>query len=293
MITKDNLVNNAGIEFYFTSSVSGVSQHSNYTTKHGIRVATIRANQIGPTQNFDKEVFFFTPQTDLYGTLVVVPYRCQTYIKKLSFRVYGDDGFSPDVFTTRIPWNISVANESFEIKAELFGIDHNLIYSDLRVLQNFDVSGSSLIPYIPGGGGGIIPGTNDLFVSGSLIVSKSVEIQTGALILDSGSIVVQNGTLYLPDLTARPGVPQVSQSRLVAVRGDGINSGVLCYSPIIDLSHDSEHLFIATGDASDRYDSGSLVTRKALAAAFDTASGRRVYWSGGIKITETGGSIWT
>ena len=293
VIVKDELVNNAGVEFFFTSSVPETSQHNNYTTKHGIRVATIRANQSVKNQNFDNEIFFFTPKTDLYGTFVIVPYRCQAYIKHISFRVYGDDGFSPDVFTTRIPWNISVANESFEIKAELFDINHNLIYSDLRVLRNFDISGSSLIPYIPGGGGGIIPGTNDLFVSGSLIVSKSIEIQTGTLIVDSGSIVLQDGTIYIPDMTARPPVPQLSQSRLVSVRGDGINSGILAYTSIVDASHDSEHLFISTGNDSDRFDSASIITRASLATQYTSSAGRRVYWSGITKITETGGSIWT
>jgi hypothetical protein len=46
-------------------------------------------------------------------------------------RVYGDDGFSPDVFISRIPWPISVANETYQIKSELFDINHQLVYSDL------------------------------------------------------------------------------------------------------------------------------------------------------------------
>jgi hypothetical protein len=178
MIVKDELVTNSGLELYLTSSLAAAVKETSFTEKHGIRLATVDALSEGINKNIVKQIYFFTPSSDLYGTLIVVPYRCQAYIKNISVRVYGDDGFSPDVFTTRIPWSISVAGESFEIKAELFDINHKLVYSDLRVLQNFDASGSSLIPYIPGTGG-FIPGTNDFFISGSLAVSKSVSVQTG------------------------------------------------------------------------------------------------------------------
>src|ERR1035437_9526389 len=113
-----------------------------------------------------KQIFFYTPKNDSYGTLVIVPYTCEVYLKNISFRVYGDDGFSPDLFITRIPWSVNIANETYQIKAELFDINHNLIYSNLNIIQNFDPSGSSLIPYIPGGV--TQAGIGDFSVSGSL-----------------------------------------------------------------------------------------------------------------------------
>mgnify|MGYP000949169802 CR=1 FL=1 len=279
-ILKDKFVTNAGIEFYFTSSNADARKELAYTDKHGIRLGTIQANQYGVNKVIDNQYFFFTPANDLYGTLVIVPYRCQTYLKNVSFRVYGDDGFSPDVFSTRIPWGISVANESFEIKSELFDIYHNLVYSDLRVLKSFDPSGSSLIPYIPGGGG-FIPGTDDFFVSGSLIVSKSIDIQTGVLNLESGSV-------YIPNMQRRPGVTAISQSRLVAVRGDTGHDGELAFSYIVDVSHDSQSIYVTTSDPTNRYSTSDYKTRRSITLEYGTDAGRKVFYSAGVKTTQVG-----
>jgi hypothetical protein len=275
-ILKDNLTTNAGIEFYFTSSNSDARKELAFTDKHGIRLGTISANQYGTNMVVDDQIFFFTPTNDLYGTFVIVPYRCQTYLKNISFRVYGDSGFSPDVFTTRIPWSISVANESFEIKSELFDIDHNLVYSDLKILESFDPSGSSLIPYIPGSGGGFVPGTNDFYVSGSLIVSQSINVQTGIINLASGSVYISN---MQPRLIVPP-------SRLVAVRGDVGHSGELAYAPIVDVTHDDKSITL-TLDTSTRTDTTLSASRHAIAVEYPLA-GRKVYYSGITKVTELG-----
>lgn len=275
-LLKDKDVTNAGMEFYFTSSNPNARKELAFTDKHGIRLGTIQANQYGTNKVADQQIFFFTPANDLYGTLVVVPYRCQSYLKNISFRVYGDDGFSPDVFSTRIPWGISVANESFEIKSELFDINHNLVYSDLRVLKSFDPSGSSLIPYIPGGGG-FIPGTDDFFVSGSLIVSKSIDVQTGVINLESGSV-------YISNMQPRSVVPP---SRIVAVRGDVGHDGELSFSPIVDITHDSQSIFLTTNVSLARTNTVESVTRHAIAVEYPTA-GRKVFYVAGVKTTEVG-----
>lgn len=288
-ITKDSQVTNAGIEFYFTSSVPDATKESSYTSKYGVRLATIQANQYGNNLVLDKQIFFFTPSNDLFGTMVIVPYRCQAYIKNISFRVYGDSGFSPDVFSTRIPWSISVANESFEIKSELFDINHNLVYSDLRVLRSFDPSGSSLIPYIPGGTGGFVPGTDDFFVSGSLVVSKSIEIETG-------NLIVQLGSIYTPDIVARDVIPP---SRMLSVRGDAGHSGELAFTPIVNISHSAESVFLSTNDSSVRTNTALTVNRRSIALQYGngtdgtTAGGRKVYYSGVTKTTELGSVNYT
>jgi hypothetical protein len=289
MILKEDATKNAGLELYLTSSLAAALKESSYTTKHGIRLATVHASADGINKNIVKQIYFFTPSSDLYGTLIVVPYRCQSYLKNISVRVYGDDGFSPDVFSTRIPWVISVAGESFEIKSELFDINHKLVYSDLRVLQNFDPSGSSLIPYIPGTGG-FVPGTNDFFVSGSLIVSKSIEVQTGNIAVDVGNIVIDQGSLYIPSITART---VISQSRVVSVRGDGINSGQLVFTPIVDIDADDKWIYMAKGSAIDHTSTVGISTKKSIAAEYGTTAGRKVYWNGSnVRVTETGSSIY-
>jgi hypothetical protein len=276
-ILKDQFVTNAGLEFYLTSSNSDARKELAFTDKHGIRLGTIQANQYGKNLVADNQIFFFTPANDLYGTLVIVPYRCQVYIKNVSFRVYGDSGFSPDVFSTRIPWGISVANESFEIKSELFDINHNLVYSDLRALKSFDSSGSSLIPYVQGGTGGFIPGTNDFFVSGSLIVSESINVIGGYIILNSGSI-------YIPNIGSRG---DAAKSRVISVRGDAGHSGELAFSPMIDITHDSQSIFVSTNTNASRIDESFTLTRHAIAVEYPLA-GRKVYYSGATKVTETG-----
>jgi hypothetical protein len=283
-ILKDRLVTNAGLEFYFTSSNADARKELAFTDKHGVRLGTIQANQYGTNLVADNQIFFFTPVNDLYGTLVVVPYRCQAYLKGISFRVYGDSGFSPDVFSTRVPWGVSVANESFEIKSELFDIDHNLVYSDLKILKSFDPSGSSLIPYIPGSGGGFVPGTNDFYVSGSLVVSQSINVQTGVINLVSGSV-------YIGNMQSRTVVPP---SRLVAVRGDIGHSGELSYAPIVDITHNdtSITLILNTGN---RTDTAPTSSRRSIAVDYGNGTnfgsgGRKVFYIGDTKTTEVGSS---
>lgn len=282
-IKKDPKVLDASLEFYFTSSVLAARNDPNYTDRHGIRLASLFADQLGSIANFDKQYFFFTPQDDLYGTLVIVPYRSQAYLKNISFRVYGDGGFSPDLFITRVPWPISVANETYQIKSELFDINHNLVYSDLNVLQNFDPSGSSLIPYIPGSNGSLE--ALDVFVSGSLIVSKSIESMTGNILVDRGSVVITLGNLYLPSMLQRP-ADEISSSRLIAKLGHGSDNGKLAYTNITDLRHDGNYIYLSTG--SYTIDTGTetnnyMSTRTSLTSIY----GRKIYWIGESKQNES------
>ena len=265
-IIKNSQETNAGLSFYFTSSVPNAQKEPFYTQQFGVEIANITASTAGvSTSNFNNFVTFFTPQNDLYGTLVIVPYFCQAYIKNISFRVYGDDGFSPDAFVTRIPWPISVANECFDIKAELFGVNGNLIYSGLEAFENFDPSGSTLIPFIPGSGD-----YQNLIVSGSLYVSKS--------------IIVQGGDVYIPNIVARPGVPDLNQTRIVSVRADG----ALVFDPIIDATSDDKYLYLTLDNASSRTDTSGIYTRKSLASEYTSSIGRKIYWVSGVKVIESG-----
>ncbi len=282
VIQKDADETDARLEFYFTSSVSDATKDSNFTPTHGIKMATLLANQSGNTQRFfDNSLFFYTPSADLHGTMVIVPYRCQVYFRYISFRVYGDDGFSPDVFTSRIPWPISVANETFQIKSELFDINHNLVYSDLNTVQNFDPSGSSLIPFIPTGGGGFQPGSGDLIVSGSLYVSKSV-------IIDIGPVTILHGGLFVPNLGTQPRNSLISQSRFLTVREDSSFPGQISVTPVVDVGHNDRYLIISTASlgTSNIFVGNPVFTRQALASQYNGSEGGHIYFDGGIKFEE-------
>ena len=223
VILKDVNQTNAKLDFYFTSSIPAISQEPSYTKNYGIKLAELSGNKTGSMINFDGVYSFYTPQNDLYGTLVVIPSFCTAYIKNISVSVYGDDGFSPDVYNTRIPWPISLANETFEIQSELFDINNNLIYSGLNTYQSFDPSGSTLIPYVPN-----VSGYQDFSISGSLYVSKSATIQYG--------------DLYIPNIPMRSTSPSaISQSRILSIRADG----GLVFDPIVDISYDNKYLYLS------------------------------------------------
>jgi hypothetical protein len=254
---------NASIDFYFTSSIPEAKKEPTFTDKFGVKVATLTLNQQGKTSiNIDRQMTFFVPSNDLYGTLVIVPKLCQTYIKNISFRVYGDDGFSPDTFISRIPWDISVANETFEIKAELFDINQTLVYSDLRTITSFDPYGASLNPYVPSGGG-----AGDLTVNGTLHVTQDAII---------------DNIIYNPNIIARPTGTAISQSRILSVRADG----ALVFDPMVDMSLDDKYLYLSLGSPSSRL-ATTITTKKSLASEYGITGGRKIYWdSGGGKHIE-------
>jgi hypothetical protein len=175
-----------GVYFYFTSSLTDVVKDVNYTVDKGIKIAEYGILFSEKIKKIDNIVrILYTPTTDLYGTLVIYPYLCNVTLSNLSFKTYGDDGFSPDVLTTRIPFPIKVPNEAFEIKAELFDVNSNLVYSNLRLIKNFDEFGETITAYQPGYA--YDPSTLN-FLSGSLVVSQSLEVGDYTVI-HSGSLI--------------------------------------------------------------------------------------------------------
>jgi hypothetical protein len=288
IMEKNNTETDAKVEFYYTSSVTASRQETTFSEKNGILIGTIKSTQPGATnKNITNQIFFFTPHSDLYGTLTIVPYKCKVTLWDMSFRVYGDAGISPDVFTTRIAWPISVANENFDIKAELFDINSNLIYSELRTFQNFDISGSSLVPYIPGSGI-FIPGSKDVFISGSLYVSQSFYIwpNYGKLGVDPVLFIDTRGQLYMPEMDScvAPPTPTVdnpiSASRFVRIQG-ATYQHKLCRSNIVNIEHDSEYMYLSTGSmvGTIPVNTDEVSTKKSLVSEYIAGSGygRRVF----------------
>lgn len=176
----------AGLELYFTSSVYDVNLEQNSVKEQPglLKIGFISAFEPIAEKVYNPVDILFTVNHDLYGSIVVVPRKCTATISDLSLKPYGDVGFSPDTLITRIPFPVTVANEGFEIKAELFDINSNLVYSDLRTISTFDVSGSSLNVFIPG----LKDPNNTTFLSGSLEISKSLWVGQNVYVTESLSV---------------------------------------------------------------------------------------------------------
>jgi len=170
VIQKKFSETNAKLILYITSSSPGAKQESSYTPNFGVKIAEIDANQTGSISDFTDSYTFYTPMNNFYGTLVIVPTLCNVTLKNVSINVYGDDGFSPDIYSTKILWPVNVANETFEIKSELFDINNNLIYSDFNLIQNFDPSGST-----------VLLSNNQVLPTSSSIHNLTPFIQTGSM----------------------------------------------------------------------------------------------------------------
>lgn len=182
----------AGLDFYFTSSVPEINYEEGIDINQPglLKIGTVSAYEPIEEKVYFPAKFVFSPKHDLFGTVVVVPKKCSATISELSLKPYGDSGFSPDTLITRIPFPVSIANEVFEIKAELFDINSNLVYSDLRTITSFDPTGSSLTMYIPG----LKDPNKTAFLSGSLEISKSLWVHEN---VDIGGSLTLGGTLQL------------------------------------------------------------------------------------------------
>jgi hypothetical protein len=160
----------ATLEFYLTGSYIDNKKEKNYNTTYGVKLADIVISDATTRKNFIKTLQFkFTPSNDLYGTLVIVPRYLNTLIiNNLSIKPNQTSGFSLSSYTVRIPFNVNQANELFDIKAELYDNNSNLIYSNLRTIQTFDPSGSSS----PSGGSNQDAVFNNLIVNNLTVTTK-------------------------------------------------------------------------------------------------------------------------
>jgi hypothetical protein len=229
ILKKDNSVLNdvdVGLEFYFTSSSPGVSLENNAVKEQRglLKLGEVWAVEPIREKSHTDYKILFTVSSDLYGTIVVVPRKCAVMLSKLSLKPYGDFGFSPDTLITRIPFPVNIANESFEIKAELFDVNSNLVYSDLRKIASFDASGSSLSSFIPG----LKDPNKTTFISGSLEVSKSLWV--GQDIYTTGSIQI-GGTISVSGIVES----SYTNERLLSWNPD---SHRIVYTNVNDIDYD-------------------------------------------------------
>jgi len=221
IIIEKNVNIDASVSFYFTSSINSIKYEKDYNPKFGMKMGEIIVNDKIETKIIDGiQQMFFTPTNDYYGTLVIVPKYCNVTLSELSLKIYGDYGFSPDILLIRIPFPVNFKNESFDIRAELFDINSNLIYSNLRTIKSFDIDGIS----------NTIIDNSDL---SSGIQIYNAQNQSNIL-FDQTSIVNLPGEVKLLDLIPTQDKPQ----RFVGwftPSNDPETSGKLCYTNVSKL----------------------------------------------------------
>jgi hypothetical protein len=181
LIKKPMLVS-ATLDFYITGSYTTNNNESTFSSVYGIKIADLVVSDKITFKNFHNTIKFkFKPKNDIYGTLIIVPRGFDNLIiNNLSIKSDKTTGFSPNTYTVRVPFNINQPNELFDIKAELYDNNANLVYSNLRTIQTFDPSGSSS-PSSAVGGDAVFStlkltnlptlgsGKQALYISGSII----------------------------------------------------------------------------------------------------------------------------
>jgi hypothetical protein len=138
------------LKFYITSSISSVNKNLGYDPSRGVLIAEFAYSGSTTGKYFDqKQNFEFKFPEDLYGTLVVYPENVkQIIVSDLSIKVSELYGYTGNAYYVKVPFPVNVANEVFEIKSELYDVNSNLSYTNLRTVQVFDPSGSSVTPDI-------------------------------------------------------------------------------------------------------------------------------------------------
>jgi hypothetical protein len=220
----------SGLEFYFTSSLSELKFEQNVSRNQPglLSLGFVPAFSSNLEKIYTPYNMLFSVSNDLYGTLVIVPRKCVATISELTFKPYGDYGFSPDTLITRIPFPVIIANEAFEIKAELFDINSNLVFSDLRTVASFDISGSSLSVFIPG-----YQNPNDVeFISGSLEISKSLKVDENTIL--EGSLTV-GGTVFFKNIEES----SYTNERML---GWNPSDGKVVYTNVNNIFHDGSDI---------------------------------------------------
>ena len=182
-LIKLNPEKEAKLVFYLTGSFNTSSQQSYYEVGNGLKLheyvlsvgksdGTFHGKHDGKILNFSR---------DCLGTIKIVPVNLRSArISKLSLKSYAEFGFSPDVFSTRIIFPVTIKNEQFEIKSEFFDVNSRSIYSGIRGVVNVDANGETLFKNI----------TNYLITDSETI--RSV-ISSGSLTISASRLEAGNG----------------------------------------------------------------------------------------------------
>ncbi len=230
VIEKDSSAT-AKLKFYITSSLPSVSKNLGYDPNRGVLIAEFAYSGSTTGKYFDqKQNFEFKFPEDLYGTLVVYPENVkQIIVSDLSIKVSELYGYTGNSYYVKVPFPVNVANEVFEIKSELYDVNSNLSYTNLRTVQVFDPSGSSAPPDI---GSSAVVSVDILNVTSSIFWknpcksdtpapfkyfltwddnSKQVCVMTSSAVA-SGSIISGSGGGNITSIIGGPGITIVSGS---------------------------------------------------------------------------------
>jgi hypothetical protein len=253
-IEKNPINTDAKISFYLTSSISSVIQEPTYNHQYGVLIGEIISNNNLPVQYFQTpQTLFFTPLNDYYGTLVIVPYHCNITLSNVSFGLYGDNGFSPDVLFIRVPFPVDSANEAFGLRSDLYDVNLNIIYSELSTVQTFDPSGSSL------------------YSKNTTNLTTAINVQQTSNTPGNTTTTTITGDAVFPHLA-----PSTGSQLLVnwTVPNGTSNDGKLSYSNISKLGTSGDYIYISSTNSS-----GSIISSKALTVQYDFSVpvGRKIF----------------
>ena len=231
VIEKDSSTT-AKLKFYITSSLSSVNKNISYDSNRGVLIAEFAYSGSTTGKYFDqKQNFEFKFPEDLYGTLVVYPENVkQIIVSDLSIKVSELYGYTGNSYYIKVPFPVNVANEVFEIKSELYDVNSNLSYTNLRTVQVFDPSGSSAPPDI---GSSAVISVDILNVTSSIFwknpcgenqpasafkyfliwddVTEQVCVMTSSAVA-SGSIISGSGGGNITSIIGGPGITIISGS---------------------------------------------------------------------------------
>ena len=182
-ITKSDPSLESKLIFYLTGSYNTPSSISeqNYVDGKGLKLNEYVLPVGVEFKKFQKNNFSsLTFLNDYIGTLVIIPVNISNFrISKLSLVSHAEFGFSPDVFSTRISFPVSIKNEQYEVKSEFLDINSNSIYSTVPKIVNADRFGLTLFKNI----------TNYLTTDSSTILN----------VLSSGSLTVSSSRTATED----------------------------------------------------------------------------------------------
>ena len=183
VIEKDSSAT-AKLKFYITSSLPSVIKNIGYDSNRGALIGEFVYSGSSTGKYFDqKQNFEFKFPEDLYGTLVVYPENVkQIIVSDLSIKVSELYGYTGNSYYVKVPFPVNVANEVFEIKSELYDVNSNLSYTNLRTVQVFDPSGSSVPPDLGNTGNVITVGTVNTNV---LNITSSINWQNPTCVKDT------------------------------------------------------------------------------------------------------------
>ena len=184
-IVKYDVSKPASVGFYITSSmIDQINGDLSYDTNRGVKVGEIYLDEnLSSLYHPEPHVFYSRFNKEFNGTMVIYTNNCVSTLSDLQFSTYSEPSFSPEIFITRIPFPVNIAGEQFEIKSELFDVNSNLVYSDLRTITSFDPSGSSLNKVIPG----VISSdtTNGLKVFNLIITTSQTDPKQGLYMMNA------------------------------------------------------------------------------------------------------------